>query len=56
MFGADDCLVGLSALEQQLSMLDGLASSEAPQQRELWRRKIDELRHECGFMRSELEK
>ena len=53
---ADDCLVGLSALEQQLLGLDGLAAQEGPQQRELWRQKIDELRHECSFLRTELEK
>ena len=55
-FSADDCLVGLSALEQQLLGLDGLAAQEGPQLRELWRQKIDELRHECSFLRTELEK
>ena len=55
-FSADDCLVGLSALEQQLLGLDGLAAQEGRQQRELWRQKIDELRHECSFLRTELEK
>lgn len=51
---ASDCSMGLAELERQLHTLTRLLESERPEKRQLWRLKIDELRHEANYMGSDL--
>jgi len=42
----------LDELDRQLSLLEGLIQNEAPSQREIWRRKVNELRVESVDLRT----
>ncbi|KAG5191173.1 soluble NSF attachment protein receptor [Tribonema minus] len=53
---ADDVGVSLDELEQQLKILDSLASQERPAQRENWRRKLKELVGDKDFLREQLDR
>jgi golgi SNAP receptor complex member 2 len=42
----------LDELDRQLNLLEGLIQNEAPSQREIWRRKVNELRVESVDLRT----
>lgn len=48
-----DLHMSIDELEQQLNIMQELVYRETPAQREVWNRKIEELRHECQSLRQQ---
>jgi len=53
LISSSDLFVSLDELQRQLDLLEQLLSRETPSQREIWRRKILELREDASSVRKQ---